>query len=134
MLTDNKKLEFYGGEWMSFIPFIVFIVLIVMTTFVAGSISNGALWIPAFMALIAAFFFAKDKKLYSEVIINGMASKEAIIPVVCWIFAGVFSRILRESGLASGIAGMSASFGIRGTFFIVVSFISSAVFATASGT
>jgi len=134
MLTKGKKLEFYGGEWMSFIPFVVFIVLIVMTTFVAGSISNGALWIPAFMALIVAFFFAKDKKIYSETIIDGMASKEAIIPVVCWIFAGVFSRILRESGLAAGIAGMSASMGISGTFFIVVSFISSAVFATASGT
>lgn len=134
MLNENKKLEFYGGEWMSFIPFIVFLVLIIMTTFVAGSISDGALWIPAFIALIVAFFFAKDKKLYSDTIINGMASKEAIIPVVCWIFAGVFSRILRESGLAAGIAGMSASLGISGTLFIIVSFISSAVFATASGT
>ncbi|WP_279289009.1 Na+/H+ antiporter NhaC family protein [Anaerosolibacter carboniphilus] len=119
---------------MSFIPFIVFLVLIVMTTFVVGSISDGALWIPAFMALIVAFFFAKDKKYYSEVIINGMASKEAIIPVVCWIFAGVFSRILRESGLAGGIAGMAASLGISGTFFIIVSFLASAIFATASGT
>jgi len=134
MNNEIKKLEFYGGEWMSFIPFIVFLVLIVMTTFVAGSISDGALWIPAFMALIVAFFFAKDKKNYSEVIINGMASKEAIIPVVCWIFAGVFSRILRESGLAGGIAGMAASLGISGTFFIIVSFLASAVFATASGT
>lgn len=134
MFTENKKLEFYGGEWMSFIPFIVFLVLIIMTTFVAGSISNGALWIPAFMALIVAFFFAKDKKIYSETIIKGMASKEAIIPVVCWIFAGVFSRILRESGLAAGIAGMAANLGISGTFFVIVSFLSSALFATASGT
>lgn len=131
---QDKKLEFYGGEWMSFIPFIVFLVLIIMTTFVAGSISNGALWIPAFMALIVAFFFAKDKTLYSDTIISGMASKEAIIPVVCWIFAGVFSRILRESGLAAGIAGMAANIGISGTFFVIVSFIASAVFATASGT
>ena len=134
MNTKSRKLEFYGGEWMSFTPFIVFLILIIMTTFVAGSISNGALWIPAFMALIVAFFFAKDKALYSESIISGMASKEAIIPVVCWIFAGVFSRVLRESGLAAGIAGMAANHGVSGTFFIVVSFLASAVFATASGT
>ncbi|MFT5875600.1 MAG: Na+/H+ antiporter NhaC [Clostridium sp.] len=134
MKNRGNKLEFYGGEWMSFIPFIVFIVLIVMTTFVEGSISDGALWIPAFMALIVAFFFAKNKKLYSETIINGMASKEAILPVVCWIFAGVFSRILRESGLAGGIAGLAGSLGIAGTTFVIVSFIASAVFATASGT
>lgn len=86
-----------------------------------------ALWIPAFMALVVSFFFAKDKKAFSETIIGGMASKEAIIPIVCWIFAGVFSRILRESGLAGGIAGLSASIGMSGTLFIIVSFISSAL-------
>lgn len=134
MEEKAKKLEFYGGEWVSFLPFIVFLVMIILTTFYYGSISDGALWLPAFSALIVAFFFAKDKKHYSETLIKGMASTEAIIPIVCWIFAGVFSRILRTSGLATGIAGVAASLGIKGTFFIVISFIASAVFATASGT
>lgn len=133
-MFSEKKLDFYGGEWMSFIPFVVFLVLIIMTTFIGGSISNGALWIPAFMALVSAFFFAKDKKFYSEVIVTGMASKEAIVPVVCWIFAGVFSRILRESGLADGIAGLAANMGVGSLTFVVISFLASALFATASGT
>ncbi len=131
---NKKKLEFYGGEWMSFLPFIVFLSLIVLTTFVAASISNGALWLPAFIAMLTSFFFAKDKKHFSAVIVSGMASKEAIIPIVCWIFAGVFSRILRVSGLAGGIAGFVASIGVSGSIFIIISFIASAIFATASGT
>lgn len=134
MQNEKKKLEFYGGEWVSFLPFIVFIGMIILTTFYFKSISDGALWVPAFMALVVAFFFAKDKRFYGETIIDGMASKEAIIPVVCWIFAGVFSRILRASGLANGIAGLAASMGIGGTMFVVISFIASAIFATASGT
>ena len=134
MEKSTKKLEFYGGEWISFLPFAVFLGMIILTTFYFGSTSDGALWVPAFSALVVAFFFAKDKALYSETIINGMASKEAIIPIVCWIFAGVFSRILRTSGLATGIAGIAASMGIQGTAFIIISFIASAVFATASGT
>lgn len=134
MEKDLKRLEFYGGEWVSFLPFIVFLVLIILTTFHFGSISDGALWLPAFSALIVAFFFAKDKKHFADTIIKGMASEEAIIPIVCWLFAGVFSRILRTSGLADGIAGVAASIGIKGTFFIVISFIASAIFATASGT
>ncbi|NCB42329.1 MAG: sodium:proton antiporter [Clostridia bacterium] len=133
-MNENRKLEFYGGEWMSFIPFVVFLVLIISTTFIAGSISDGALWVPAFMALIVAFFFAKDKRIFSDVIIQGMANKAAIIPIVCWIFAGVFSRILRDSGLAQGIAGLAASMEIQGTFFVIVAFVASAIFATASGT
>lgn len=130
----NKKLEFYGGEWISFIPFIVFISLIIVTTFHFASISDGALWVPAFMALIVAFFFAKDKQHYANAIVDGMSSKEAIIPIVCWIFAGVFSRILRTSGLAGGIAGLAASMGVSPTIFLIISFIASALFATASGT
>lgn len=133
-MEDKKKLEFYGGEWMSFLPFVVFLVLIMLTTFHFGSISDGALWVPAFIALLVAFFFAKDKKHYAQAMIDGMASKEAIIPVVCWLFAGVFSRILRESGLAAGVAGIAASVGVGSTLFTVITFIASAVFATASGT
>lgn len=131
---EEKKLEFYGGEWVSFLPFAVFLVLIIIFTFFVGSISDGALWVPAFTALIVTFFFAKDKVEYANALIAGMASKEAIIPVVCWIFAGVFSRVLRESGLAGGIAGVAASVGVGGTLFAIITFIASAVFATASGT
>lgn len=134
METKSKKLEFYGGEWMSFLPFITFIVLVVINTLYFRSISNGALWLPAFLGIIISFFFAKDKKHYSEVIISGMANRDAIIPIVCWIFAGVFSNVLKTSGLASGIAGVSASMGIKGVGFIVVSFVAAAIFATASGT
>jgi Na+/H+ antiporter NhaC len=134
MDADFKKLEFYGGEWMSFLPFIVFLGMIILTTFYFGSISDGALWVPAYLALVVAFFFAKDKKLYANTIINGMSSKDSIIPIVCWIFAGVFATVLKASGLANGIAGLAASIGIQGTFFIIISFISSAILATATGT
>lgn len=133
-MEAKKKLEFYGGTWVSFLPFIVFLSLIVLTTFIWGSISDGALWVPAFSAILLPFFLAKDKKHYAEVVIEGMASKEAIVPVVCWIFAGVFSRILRMSGLADGVAGIAASFGVGSTTFAVITFIASAVLATASGT
>lgn len=129
-----KKLEFYGGEWISLLPFLIFIIAILFTTFYHRSISDGALWVPPFLAIVIVFFLAKDKKHYSETLIKGMASTEAIVPIVCWLFAGVFSRILRSSGLADGIAGLAASMGIEGTFFIVISFIASALFATASGT
>ena len=49
---SDRKLEFYGGEWMAFLPFVIFLSLILLTTFFWGSISDGALWVPAFLALI----------------------------------------------------------------------------------
>lgn len=52
---QKKKLEFYGGAGVSFLPFIIFIVMIIMTTFVWQSISDGALWVPAFTAILDSF-------------------------------------------------------------------------------
>jgi len=134
MNTQNKKLEFYGGEWVSFLPLVIFIGLIIVTTFVFSSISDGALWVPPFMALLIPFFFAKDKRHYGEVIINGMASRDAVVPVVCWIFAGVLAWILRGSNLAQGLAGFAAGLGVSQTMFLIVTFISAGLFATATGT
>lgn len=90
---EEKKLEFYGGTWIALLPFIIFLALILLTTFFWGSISDGALWVPAFAAIMIPFFFAKDKKYYSEVVIEGMASKEAIIPV----YAGSLPAYFPES-------------------------------------
>lgn len=134
METGKKRLEFYGGAGISLLPFVIFIVTIIITTFVWGSISDGALWVPAFLALLIPFFLSKDKKQYSQVVISGMASEECLVPIVCWIFAGVFSRVLRVSGLAAGIAGVAANAGVGPTMFLIITFLASAVFATASGT
>ncbi|MDD7363582.1 MAG: Na+/H+ antiporter NhaC family protein [Peptoniphilus sp.] len=133
-MGKKDKLDFYGGEWFSFIPFIVFIATIILTTFVWRSISNGALWLPAFFAIVIAFFFAKDKQLYSEVLVHGMSSREAITPILCWFFAGVFSKVLSSSGLALAIAGFSANLGVGPILFLEITFIASALFATATGT
>ena len=61
---ENKKLEFYGGEWMSFLPLGLFLVGIIYTTFFVGSISDGALWLPAFLAC-ALFTTASDTTVCS---------------------------------------------------------------------
>lgn len=134
MVDTKKKLEFYGGEWMSLLPMGVFIVLIILTTFIWGSISDGALWVPIFMALVIPFFFAKDKKEYSKAIIEGMASKDTAFPIATWLFAGVFSRILRLSGFAGGLAGLAGSFGVGPIMFTLISFVAAMLFSTATGT
>ncbi len=134
MENENKKLEFYGGEWISLLPLVLFILLIIVTTFCWGSISDGALWIPIFLGLVIPFFLAKDKKHYSNTLIMGMASKDTAFPIATWLFAGVFSRILRLSGFAGGMAGLAGSFGVGPVTFTVISFLAATLFSTATGT
>lgn len=134
MEREERKLEFYGGEWMSLAPMFLFIILIFVTTFLWGSISDGALWVPIFLGLVIPFFLAKDKKHYSSCLISGMASKDTAFPICTWLFAGVFSRILRMSGFAAGLAGLANSFGVGPVMFTVISFIAATLFSTATGT
>lgn len=133
-MDEKKKLEFYGGEYVSFLPIVIFVATIIVTTFVWGSTSDGASWVPAFIGLLLPFFLAKDKRHYADAIINGIANKNTAVPIVCWIFAGVFARILRESGFADGLAGIAAKLGVNAIAFILVTFLATVLFSTATGT
>ena len=63
-----------------------------------------------------------------------MADKIAIIPVACWIFAGVFTAVLRSSHFVDGIIWAAYHVGASGTVFVIITFLASAIFATSSGT
>lgn len=134
MTQETKRLEFHGGPWVSFLPLALFVVLIITTTFGWGSISDGALWVPAFVALVIPFFLSKDWRHYANAIMDGIGNRNTAVPIVCWIFAGVFARVLRESGFADGLAGIAADIGLGTTAFLAATFLASAVFATATGT
>lgn len=132
-MEENKKMGFYGGGWMSFLPFLVFVIVAIYISALKAPDVRG-MWIGAMAGIMITFFLAKDRMRYSEVVIEGMADRIAIVPVACWIFAGVFAGVLRSSGLVEGIIWAAYHVGASGTIFVVVSFIASAIFATAAGT
>lgn len=63
MEREERKLEFYGGEWMSLAPMFLFIILIFVTTFLWGSISDGALWVPIFRDWSSRFSWQRIKSI-----------------------------------------------------------------------
>lgn len=133
MKSNNKKLEFYMGSAISFVPFLVFLAVVIYISVLKAPTERG-MWVGALTGMIITFFFSKDKIHFGEVIIEGMADKMTIVPVTCWIFAGVFAGILRATGLVEGIIWAAYNIGASGTIFVLVTFIASAAFATATGT
>lgn len=132
-MKDNQ-LSFHGGPWMSFTPIIIFVIvaIYVATTVTGGSIQG--MWVGAIIGLLAAFLLAKDKAIFGKTVLKGMGAETAIAPVACWIFAGIFATVLRDSGLVNGILWAAYHTGTNGTLFIVITFFASALFATAAGT
>lgn len=133
-MINQRNLTFYGGPWASFLPIISFVVVAIYVAMSLEEASIQGMWVGILAGLLVTFLLAKDKSLYSETILNGMASKVAIAPVAAWIFAGIFATVLRSSGLVDGILWAAYHTGATGTVFVAVSFIASALFATAAGT
>ena len=133
METEKKRLEFYGGVWISFLPIIIFILVTAGFT-IKGAPAVQGLWLAAFTGIFITFFFAKDRSGYCEAILRGFGDKGATIPFACFIFAGLFAAILRESGLVGGIIWAAYELGATGTIFIIVAFLAACLFATAAGT
>lgn len=132
-MEDNKKIQFYGGRWISFLPFLVFLLVAIYISILQAPDVKG-MWIGALFGIMITFLLAKDRMYYAQVVIEGMADKTAIVPIACWIFAGVFSAVLKDSGLVNGIIWLAYNLGASGTVFTVVTFLASALFATAAGT
>lgn len=133
-IMDEKKLTFYGGAMVSFVPILVFVVAAVALSFIMEEITISAMWVGILVGIIVTFFFARDKELYGETIIKGMSARVALVPVAAWIFAGIFATVMRSSGMVNGILWLAVNTGATGTGFVVVAFIACAVFATAAGT
>ena len=133
MKTEGKKLEFYTGRWVSFLPFIIFLGMIIVSV-VLDAVSERSMWICCIVGLMIAFFLAKDKIRYGDAIAEGIAQKLTSVPVLCWIFAGIFTTTLRAAGLVQGIVWVAYNVGAHGMLFVLVAFISCAAFATAAGT
>ena len=131
---EEKKLTFYGGRLVSFIPILMFVAVAIYIAATQNEVTIQGMWVGILIGIIVAFFFAKDKELYGETIIKGMSARVALVPVAAWIFAGIFATVMRSSGMVNGILWLAVKTGATGTPFIVVTFIACAIFATAAGT
>lgn len=132
-MGENKRLEFYGGVWVSFLPIVIFILVTLCFT-LQGAPDVKGLWLGAFAGIFTTFFLARDRSAYCQSILDGFGDKGATIPFACFIFAGLFAAILRESGLVGGIIWAAYKLGATGTVFVIVSFLAACLFATAAGT
>lgn len=133
-MESKNQLTFYGGALMSFVPVLSFVCVAIYVALALDEATIQGMWVGILGGLIITFFLAKDKLLYGETVITGMADRVALAPVACWIFAGIFATVLRSSGLVDGILWAAYHTGATGTSFIVVTFLASALFATAAGT
>ena len=63
-----------------------------------------------------------------------MSRPIVMLMVMAWLLAGVFSVLLRESGLVHALVWAGGELGVRGGGFVLLAFLIAVLFSTATGT
>ncbi|MFC7061707.1 Na+/H+ antiporter NhaC family protein [Halobacillus seohaensis] len=129
-----QKLEFRGGVFAATIP-LVFFIIWAITLSVAQLVTEEALVLGMVIGVAIGLFFCKSKWAdYAQSLISGMAQPVGVVAVIAWFWAGMFATLLSAGGLVDGLIWFGFQTGLEGGAFVGVTFLLSALFATAVGT
>ncbi|TLS37847.1 Na+/H+ antiporter NhaC family protein [Pseudalkalibacillus caeni] len=131
---EVKRLRFRGGVFAATIPLIFFIIWAI-TLSVMQLVTEEALVLGMVIGVTVGLFFCKSKwSDYAQALFSGMAQPIGVIAVIAWFWAGMFAKLLSAGGLVEGLIWFGLQTNLEGGFFVGLTFLLSALFATAVGT
>ncbi len=136
--TQVTKLEFRGGRFGSAVPMLVFIVWAIGLSLLLadyGAPDESGLILGVVIGLAVGLFLCRSSwSDYCQAIFDGLSQPVGVIAVACWIWAGMFAKVLSAGGLVDGLIWLGSVTGFSGGAFVVTTFLLAALFATAVGT
>ncbi|WP_174614638.1 Na+/H+ antiporter NhaC family protein [Virgibacillus ihumii] len=130
---SNEKLEFYGGTPILLVPFAVMFIGILWLGF-TGAALPSAFWPMVLLGLFVGLLLAKNKKIYIDALIEGIASKMLAIMLLAWFLAGVMAELLQSTGLVDGLVWAFLELGISIAWFPLITFAITSFMSMATGT
>jgi len=100
----------------------------------SGAPDERGLWPVLLAAIGVGLVLARSASDYGAAVIRGMSRPIVMLMVMAWLLAGVFSVLLRESGLVHALVWMGGELGVRGGGFVLLAFLIAVLFSTATGT
>ena len=100
----------------------------------SGAPDERGLWPVLIAALGTGLLLARRAADYSAAVIRGMSRPIVMLMVMAWLLAGIFSVLLRESGLVDALVWAGGELGLRGGGFVLLAFLVAVLFSTATGT
>ncbi len=126
-------LGFHFGLAGAAAPILVFAAAAAWLGF-SGAPDERGLWPVLLAALGVGLLVARSASAYSAAALRGMSRPIVMLMVAAWLLAGVFSVVLRESGLVHALVWAGSELGVRGGGFVLMSFLIAVLFSTATGT
>lgn len=128
----DKKLEFYGGKLVVFVPIILALMGLI---YIASKNANiPEYWVVFLLPLIFCILLAKDKTAYSKIIIKGLTEDVAAILFMAIILAGINGVLIAKSGVVVTLSNLLARANFVGGKFVAATFIITCIIAFSTGT
>ena len=100
----------------------------------SGAPDERGLWPVLVVALGTGLLLARRASDYSAAALRGMSRPIVMLMVAAWLLAGIFSAVLRESGLVHSLVWAGAELGVSGGGYVLLAFLVAVLFSTATGT
>ena len=126
-------LAFRGGAAGALAPFVLFLGGVGWLG-LSGAPDETGFWPILLAALTLGLLLARDRRAYSEAVLDGMARRIVMLMVLAWILAGVLGTLLGASGLVESLVWLADAAGLRGGGYVVGAFLVCVVFSMATGT
>jgi Na+/H+ antiporter NhaC len=130
---QDRRIEFFGGPFAALVPIVV---LVGGLTWLSIEEKGGAreFWVFAWLGLVAGLLFAKNKGDYCRSALKGLTDESGVTIIIAWLFAGVLGKVMVAGGLVEGILWLGALGNVNPSVFVLVTFVSSMLFAIGTGT
>ncbi|NMD37535.1 MAG: Na+/H+ antiporter NhaC family protein [Christensenellaceae bacterium] len=131
--TQNKRLEFRGSMFLSLIPVAIFFAFCAVMFIGLKAFNMEALAMAGFVALLIGGAFAKSYTEFWDAAIKGISSIASVSVIVIFFVIGMFSALMKESGLSGGFVWLANKIGVQGGVFVGFVFLATCVMSTATG-
>lgn len=131
--TNNQPLEFRGSMFFSLVPVVIFFAFCAVMFIGLKAFNMEALAMAGFVALLIGGVFAKSYTKFWDAAIKGISSIASVSVIVIFFVIGMFSALMKESGLSGGFVWLANSIGVQGGIFVVFVFLATSVMSTATG-
>ncbi len=130
---EKKYAETYGNTLLSGLPMAVMLIGILVCAF-TGLRSPICYWSAGVISIMVGFFIYKDKKEFTEAILEGIGNRIFRTMMFALFFAGIMSKIIAAGGLVSGLIWLTSTIQMPPALIPVISFLIGALMSTATGT
>lgn len=131
--NNNKRLEFHGGIAGACLPLALFGLSIIYVT-QRGIITMASYLAPLVLVVALVIILAKDKRAACDAMLEGVADRTLATIIFAFMGAGVLGSIIVVSGVVQAVVWLGYHVGVKGIFFVILSFVIASIVATSTGT